>query len=98
MSKTNMIDPDTIGQLVVEGIGIIHQHHGYADETAEEKKQAIKHCAERGEPFARLQGDLDGARDLLDDRAIALDANKRLRVSIAHEALDGILAHYYPES
>ncbi len=93
-----MIDPTTVAKMAVEGLEILREYHGYAQESADRKREVALVVAKAGDPFRRLKGDLDYARDFLDNRAAGRDKDKRLRVSIAHEVLSAVVTSYYPET
>lgn len=98
MNKTTAIDSDNVAQLVLEGIEIIRDHNNNLLETPAERHTAAVKLAAAGIPFARLESQRDTARAILDGDTATLDDAKLLRVGVAHEALDAILYHYWPDT
>lgn len=92
MIPDTKIDPDTIGQMVAEGIAIINEHTDAND--GYNLEQWLADEAKSGNALRPLQQLMPIARELLDDASIINDADKQTRVAVAHDALSGLLSLY----
>lgn len=92
MIPDTKIDPDTIGQMVAEGIAIINEHADAAD--GQELERWLADEAKTGNALRPLQQLTPIARELLDDASIINDTEKQMRVAVAHDALSGLLSLY----
>ncbi|RUN75252.1 hypothetical protein EJC47_17065 [Sphingomonas sp. TF3] len=85
------VDPDTIGQMVVEGIAIIKN---CADDDNYILEDWFSYEAKQGDALRPLQQLMPVACGLLEDASILNDVGKQLRVAVAHDALSGLLSLY----
>ena len=92
MARTTMIDPDTIGQMFVEGVTIINDHTDASD--GYELGQWFASEVKRGDPLRTFQLLIPLAREFLEDASILNDEAKQLRVSVAHDVMSGVLASF----
>lgn len=91
MPKNNMIDPDTIGQMVVEGLEIINAH---TDGDDFDLKEWLNNENKSGNALRPLRQLADAAHAFLDDASILNDPHKQLRVLVAYGAISGPLSLY----
>lgn len=91
MENANTIDPETIGQMVAEGLAIIIEH---TDGDEFELREWLIGDAKRGQALRPLKKLAESAHDFLDDLSILNDTSKQLRVSVAYNALAGLLSCY----
>lgn len=96
MIPDTKIDPDTIGQMVAEGIAIINEHTDAADGYTLERW--FDDETKSGNALRPLQRLMPIARELLDDASIINDPGKQLRVAVAHDALSGLLSVFAIEA
>lgn len=95
MPKNNMIDPDTIGQMVVEGLEIINAH---TDGDDFDLKVWLTKENKTGNALRPLRQLADAAHAFLDDGSILNDPQKQLRVLVAYGAISGLLSVYGVEA
>ena len=92
MTPNVMIDADTVGQMVAEGMEIVYFYADVGEGYT--LKQWLRIQAQRGDAIGPLRQLMPLARDLLEDASILNDAGKQLRVSVAHDAISGLLSLY----